>query len=585
MPQFNSSDQTAWASSRPVKQPDQFVEERWIIISQASNQGPYASNPCYFKKELSDQILGLDRAVVMMPYVIATTQRVGNAASFIGSPFFVAFKSAGSLTIVDRYILQVNNQTLTQNQNYAPIINNWRYLFSSSPDYHRTFGPAYLMGSELPATEVLSFGPNALSTGVNGVYNCNLINVAASANLASDQIQVSILKGPRWCNRAFWSRCVNIGQPARLEGANANPDASTANNANLDNRECVFQGVVADTVGGANGVRYTGWACIPLALMSDQFRGLGIRGWIGLNLTLFCNTCYNVEMAAGGLTMVNAGSNPVGSMCPLMVSQAGATAAAAAVNQPEYNGNIQKVGVAFGCYGLGPNDGITQAGGIQSLTTGGATYAELWAPEYKLTVNQMEEFLSAQRQVLEYFDHSFATNFPSVAANTTVSHTINGTLTSPRKLYMLLFPSKASLTNGVSAFETCIDNTPLYAGAQLKCINAVVTIEGNPIFPNQMQYGYQDFLTNVKENITTNAGLVGQFNPTLFTKDMWDVSRVYVYDTSRYVKAGTSVAVRIQWKNCNSVPVEPFYLIEQFFKGEITTAPGKTVITQLPTAV
>ena len=586
--QFSSADEVAWALSKPSKKPMDFVREK-INWYQALNQGPYIQQPCNFHKTAGGEVLDFSRAEVAMPYVIQATQQgvaVGSvtATCTLSSPMFIGLKPGGTLNCVDKVVFQINGSTLGNQQNLSPVYAKLKYIFGTCEAYHKIMGPKYLMGNRLPVDEVLNY-QNTANGGFTAIttVNCNVTTSPTTGLKPQDSYLLTFLHGPLGCNKALYSRCINLGQPQTRDPTTPNANILDSVQANRVNACMTVAGAANGNaiVAGTAGVWLTGYMVIPLAKICDVFRGLGIRTWVDFNLALYMNSCYNVSVVAGGAGATNTGYSAAQSYVPFMISQAGASTYVAGNVQNGISpaGNILSASCIFGAY----NTTLYTAGAYTAPNSG--SYAELWIPEYQLDADEMSEFLSSPRSTLGFFDYFYINNYINVTSGGMRNDSLNGVLTCPRKIYMLVYPAVANLTNIVPLDATPTSYEPLYSTANIQIGHMNVKVNGVPIYPLNIEYQYQDWINNTQENLLLNAGLVPQLAGSLVTKDFWDCAKVYVMDLSRYTLPATPVPIIVNYTNLSGITIDVRYFVESYYEGLVEQAPNSFKVEQMPAEV
>ena len=354
---------------------------------------------------------------------------------------------------------------------------------------------------------------------------------------------------------------------------------------------------------GDLGVVITGYATIKLSMLYDIFRAIGLAQNVQFNLRLFMSSFYNAQIHTGGDYMTQAATSG-SSINPVMVSTAGCTQASGAVpagslDAPAAFGNIASVALCCGCVnscsgtaGSGSGDGP----GVHTTTNGtfatanGAAPAELWWAQYDLTPEQQQEFLATPKTVLSYYDQIPCVQYQNgnkAPAGSTVTQVINGTLTAPKKLYLVGWPTATNMTNGtaggVTGYTQCLSYEPYYStyGAQIN--NIQVKVQQVPIFAQPELYSWQDFVANVKGNIGLNAALTPQISGTLMSKALWDNAKVWVWDLSRYVLDAMPVSVQVSFTNLNTWDMDCHYVVEQLYSAPLEITPSSYKLLTAPT--
>ena len=593
-----SVDQTLWtiAKSR-VQKPFKFAREKWVYLT-SNNPGPFTSNAVSFTRAPSADCIDCQSFILSTPVsIVCSQQGASTYTNTLNHPQFVSFKPAGCLALVDRAVLTLNGQTVGIQNAYQSIYAWLKYLFQTSEDWHRSQGPLYLMGSELPLYEAQSCANNNMTTTITtGIYLANNNTIQPSGSSAGYVFSSAgyqlLSQGPYGYNRCLFSRCLNSGQPgSKNTGGTGDASADFGPTVSTRGLNILAMPSTSSSTTASIGVVITGYVNIKLSLLFDVFRALGLVQNLAFTLQVYFNSVIGAVPAVGGVTgMTNAGTL-YQTINPLMVSTAGLTANVAPVHNtsdstavPSYNGNISNVSVIVGCSGspVGNQGPGVNAGTNPTVNNVGAVNPELWFRQVELTGEQQQEFLAIPRNVLSYYDQYPVVTYQGsqcVTAGATAQHNLVGTLICPKKVYLLIWPKAAALANSVSAYQQCLSHEPYMSTYQAQINQIYPKIQGVPIFSQPVTYSWLDFVSNTSSNIGLNAALVPQISGTLMSKELWDSCKVYVWDLSRYTADAQPVSVVMSWVNLNSYDVDSHYIVESKFEASLEVSPSSFKLT------
>jgi hypothetical protein len=576
--QITTSDNTNWYLNEATPKPIVFEAEKWSVQDSTAS-GPYNNQPIVFKRNKTPALADYSRAFVAVPYVISCTQRatasIADVQSF-SSPFICPqFKAGGSNNLVNRVQIQVGGGTqLGNSMDMNHIYSNLRYVFGTSESVHKTLGGRWLMGDRLPFDDVASYDNTLVGTASFTMTNCkaNLTNTAGVFGSEGNPCP-TFKKGPQSFSRGLYSRCVNIGTPAVMSTIAGN-GYGVANPNAVKSRTTHVAWVVANTTNtavvlGADGILVKGTAIIDLANIHDAFRALGIRSWLDLTITLSVSYCYDISIDANGLTTGGTCSN---NFCPLIVPQSGFTALTTALsaNECSFGGSISKVALVCGA------DVAQYVGGV--FTPRGGQSCQLYIPEYELSDSMKRDFLNKNKKTIEFVDFTMNNSFINIpASGANVSHTLTG-LVRPRKIYMLLYPAGASYANTGSVHTNATSFEPMYSSANLSVGRIQVRCNNNPLFNAPLDFQYVDFVANV-QGALPNSGRILNGNTGLITKAFWDISKIYVFDVSRFSAEGLPSDVNIQFDNNCNIAMDVLYLVENLYTVDIDSTASDTLVS------
>ena len=608
-----SSDAVAWQASRPVEPKFSYNRIKWTSLQ--SNSASLLTNvAANFRRNASPEIVDWSRGFLAAPYVISTQIIGANATAAqcsLSSPFYIGLKPGGWLNAVDHFDLLIGgSQRVGNSSPFNNVYANLRYIFSASTNFHRTIGGRYAMGTALPDEEILAY-QNALPTGnaATGILACNAVftpanngRTSAGAGLGvggtplaakvADTGVVSGNQGPYGYNAGLYSRMINLGQNGltdmTLQNITTNTSVSVA-------RGCYVEGVACDaatSTAGTTGPTLSGWAIIPLAMMGDQFRSLGMRAWVDFTLNVYFNSVVNARPVAGGKGYMTSAGTPSWNQNILMVSQAGCTATTCAANEIATQGNILSCGIVFGsqtsAYNVAANS-TSPGGGFSNPSGGQQTFqssnnwnVELWFPTYELQPEQYEQFLASPREELAYSDFQYLPGQTATAAGSQATYNL-GNLISPRGIFMILKADTSILLNNVPVSLQCVSYEPMYPTAKTNASALNLTVNSEPIYASPINYSYVDFCANFMERSSIlNANLIPDLTAGLYSKAAYDVAPIYYFDLSRYVYSGQSAAILITFQNNSPFTINADFFVEQWQIGLVSQTPSQFAVVQQP---
>ena len=623
-----TSDQISWdLSQKNNRTPMRYASEKWQV-TYSQNQGVWSTNSLNFNRPLSENIIDFSRMILCLPFTIATTiQAAPGNTVYNNNAQFYSWKLGGVLNAVDRFILLLNGTTCGLQQSYLPVYSWLKYQFNTSVDWHRAFGGSLQAGSELVKDEINSYssinysayaanslgGNTGFCMSMNGTTSAtgNLLNAPYAGTMGKipDPGFQTLNQGSLGFNRGLWSRCVQMNGIGSLF-----PAADSSGNGftpNVNNRASVMYAIENTTGSAANylGCCTSGWLSLPLSMIINQFSALGLCANVQFTLQLFLNSFLNSQpsiAAADGVSYGRVGMASAGNLAqnynPLIVTQAGCsppwTGSGYSVSLPATGGNIKAIGLAFGCFGVSASGtaanpqvsgvSINTSSGTMSYNSLGSQNAELWYPEVYLSGKEMEEFLGSPKSVLSYWDFQNILQFQGsngLGAGSLANFTLQGTLTSPRKIYVLAFPSSTLWLNNVNYYQQCLSNEPLISTPNVNLGNINCKVQSVPIYAQSLLYDYITFVNQVQEDVGFGAGLTPQLSGTLISREAWDRSKIWVFDTSRYCNSAQPVSVVLQFQNTNAFSLDFHIVVEQKMESEISRTATSWTLKQVPSEV
>lgn len=547
-----------------------YSDVQWVYLNSIAQGSP--NNSIQWNRPQSSDWIYWPSGFVMIPVSISTlTATTLAATSSINAPLSIGLKPAGTLSLIDKVNVQLNGRSFSQVATLHSVWMHLRNIFKYSRNYLELVGASMFKGRSMPALEV------------NHYYN----NQTAAATLvvtqdqghvtpALDRTEFNSLRSPLAYNRVLYERCMQAAFPSGLitqttaatAGSLSNQNAAVNNTAVVQNvRQSRYLPSASNPAAGGVGGSYYLYCPIPLVELSDIFANLGLARNLGLNLTVFVNNCSGVGApqsaavtAAGSVYAHQNSTNGTfrNSSCPIMITDVGAATegtGAATYDQ----GNISTATVQIG------------------YDTGSVAFSELWLPICSPTPEQEKVLLANSERVVEYDDFVLQTA-SALAATASISLTPFASINSPKKLYILQFVDASAVTSACQPEFSVTSCAPYYSDAFQGLYNITVKVNNTPISNIVEQYNYQDFWKNVLPQSGIQAGLDCRLAAGLVSSDFWNMSKVFVFDLTRYCPSGVTVQLSVNASNNSNYASKLLFFVEQRFQTKVVMSAEKSDI-------
>jgi hypothetical protein len=189
----------------------------------------------------------------------------------------------------------------------------------------------------------------------------------------------------------------------------------------------------------------------------------------------------------------------------------------------------------------------------------------------------------------------------SVGAGSSVSQILTNGISRPR--YLLIIPQMAGIINGsakgnlTSSFTTASTNglsalgspmnspfssAPGTCGPQAVISSLNILVSGQNIYQSNYQYGFEQYLQEVRGSNSLNGGLPLALSSGLISQQDWENGYRFIYvDLSRRVSQANddiSRSIQVSFTNSSAYCMDYFYVIAYEKQISISTSTGALII-------
>ena len=570
------SDEYTYYSSQTEDKNDFIFSNVQTNYITDNNNGAYPQGSVVFDLSTlsnSGKYIDFQNSSIVIPLVMNCNLTTTKTAPDYENAFMASLKN-GYHQLVNSMSVEVSNMQTVNLTSMSNLDINFRLLTTSSLEDERNFLPS--IGFHKDTAESIYY-TDAVSMEGLGECNNKLKNTTFTSlgNWGS-----SVWDG----NRGRLERQMNTSfDPINGRGGSAGTNLTTAAVANESGKNHVV-------FNGAKDITYNILATIPLKILHDFFKKLhltkGMYMRLVLNLNTQCST--SVVLAPNGTTAANIEYKSfttisLNNVFPCMLSPTGQT-----------NGFD-----ADGVTGVKLTLGIGKS--FDTATTyshPAMTSCRFYARVCEMTPQAEELYLSAvpSKRILYNDILSFSTL--NQAAGTTVSQILTNGISRPR--YLLIIPQMAGTINGSkrdsllsqfaaglpaalgSPMNSPFSSSPATTGFQAVISNLNVLVSGQTIYQQNYQYGFEEFLNEVRGCNSLNGGIPLALSSGLLSQTEWDNGyRVCVVDLSRRISQSnddTSRSIQVSFKNAASYACDFQYILSYQKEVVISTSTGALII-------
>jgi hypothetical protein len=310
------------------------------------------------------------------------------------------------------------------------------------------------------------------------------------------------------------------------------------------------------------------YGIINLKYVLDAFAKIGLVKSISMRLKLYVNTgAVSVSVATpnDAATSYGAFTSTFSNTCPfsvnLLTGASGAGGFVAGVDT-----------ITAGLYIVKPPSTFSGGGAVNititSPTTNPMSQCTLYHSVIKLDLQSESEYINDNRAKKIIYEKIFYNSSLSVGLSSNINKTITNSVKNPIGLVIIPFVSKAGAAGALSAaalgfaqYESPWDTAPS-TGAPLSITNLSVSLGGNKVTSEVLNYTYQNFLHQVALAETLTASDIG-LNVGLISQEYWESNRVYYMDLSRSrdIDKEKNREIYVEGKNNSNVPIDVHFFV------------------------
>lgn len=503
-------------SSQAEGTPSVFVRKDWLSILDNQNRNYQGNQSVIDTSQLanSNKYMNYREAYLTIPLFIAIT----GAHNFATTPFdyCIGMKNFYG-SVIHSFTLDYNGSTIIQQTPFCSLWNSFKLMTSLSYQDLITQGPT------------IGFFPDTsssvgLSANQGVINNCISTPLATIANLTTNlgtTTNEGLLKRMSWTNfnpsAIPLTNAVSAPVPSPL-GTQAYSAMLTQANLQSMWNSCIFNRANGGMLIGVLGVVY-------LKHLHSFFERVPLLKGVFMKLTInFNQPSVAFASAGGGAALTyNAGSvNPLGGVCPLMVSNLAAQLTA--------NDYVVSLSIGQTCNGTNATAVTALAGTTQNPIGSGSILLNL--PAYTFNPVFESSYLSSPIKKIVYED-IYQYTIKSQSGN--FNNLITNGIANIKSVLVLPFTSAGQLgTAGNTASLIPIQSAfdPAGGGPTSPLIqfnNFNIQISGQNAIYNSERYAYEQFLNQVYGYNAVNGGMTDGLTSGLVGMNDFEMEYCYYY--------------------------------------------------------
>ena len=458
--------------------------------------------------------------------------------------------------------LEVGNNSVVNLTNFANIDINYKILNSFSQDDVKNLGPSLLFGG-LDTPESVSYkGVDA----PEGLGECN------------NKIKETVFTSAGGYGTTSYTQ--NKGRAERMKYTSFNPTATeiahfkTAQNCNVSGKNyCAIS---------TSEVVYYITANLPCKFLHDIFAKMPLTKAMYIRLILNLNTQSQIVLSTDATDYTARVSvNSPHNVLPFQLSQIGAGEGLVATGATELTASI----------GIGKS-----YDGTVSHPSGNST--RFYATVYDASPAYEERILQTMPVKQVYYDDILSFEIKGVNAGENVSRILSNGISRAR--YMIIQPLLSATMNGSATIggQTAFVaghamNSPMnspFSSAPATCVpyggggltNFNVLISGSNLYQSNINFGWEEFLTQMRGSYSVNGGQSVGLSRGLISQSDWENGYGFVYvDLARKISTASdevSRSYQLQFTNNTNVMCDYIVIIGYERQLGISLANGSLVV-------
>lgn len=565
-------DEFAFYNSQQEQKNEFIFQNSQYVYCPDQNSGSYPNGQVVFdlaSLSNSGKFIDFQSSHITVPLVmdITNTLQAGNNAQNL----FSASLKNGYHQLINSMSVEITNAQVVNLTNFSNLDINYRLLTTSSLEDERNFLPSINFHKDTAESIYYSDVKSA-----SGIGESN--NVIANSNFTTtDGWGASFINH----NDGRLKRCFNTS----FDPADSSIGSEKFKLVNASTVKTSGKNFAEKT--GNTSVQYYILATIPLKIIHDLFKNLPLTRNMYMRLILNLNTQCQSVITVGTSKFEGFSTTSLNNVFPCMVSPIG-------------DGK-----------GIKLDDAITRSTitlGIGKSFNTASTYSHpamtscrFYAKMLEFSPLYEEMYLSAVPTKTILYNDILSFQTLSVGAGSTVSQILTNGISRPR--YLLIIPQMAGVINGsakanlASSFTTALANglsalgSPMnspFSSAPGTCApQAVISslnilVSGQNIYQSNYQYGFEQYLQEVRGSNSLNGGLPLALSSGLLSQQEWENGYRFCYiDLSRRVSQANddiSRSIQVSFTNSATYAMDYYYIIAYQKQISISTSTGALII-------
>ena len=547
------------------QEPEFIFSDKQVIYVPDSNNGSYPSGVVSFDLTSianTSKWLDLQNSFISIPLVMSCKATGGAfATANLENAFAMSLKNH-VFQLLHSMSLEIGNNSVVNLTNFSNIDINYKILNSFSQDDVKNLGPSILFGGLDTAESVAYKGVDAPA----GLGECN--NSIQETNFTSAG------------GYGTTSYTQNKGRAERMKYTSFNPSATEVANFKTS-QNCNVSGKNYCTI-STSEVVYFVTANLPCKFLHDIFAKMPITKAMYIRLILNLNTQSQIVLSTDatdytGRVSVNSPHN----VLPFQLSEIGAGKGLVATGVTELTASI----------GIGKS-----YDGTVAHPSGNST--RFYATVYDASPAYEERILQTMPVKQVYYDDILSFEIKGVNAGENVSRILSNGISKAR--YMIIQPLLSATMNGSAtiAGQTTFTaghtmNSPMnspFSSAPATCVpygggglsNFNVLISGSNLYQSNINFGWEEFLTQMRGSNSVNGGQSVGLSSGLISQSDWENGYGFVYvDLARKVSMASdevSRSYQVQFTNNTNVQCDYIVIIGYERQLGISLATGSLVV-------
>ena len=552
-------------STLAPQSPEFVFSEKQTIFVPDSNNGSFPSGVVSFDlTSLANQSkwLDLQQSFISIPLVMQLKASAGAfSTANVENAFAMSLKNH-VFQLLHSMSLEIGNNSVVNLTNFANIDINYKILNSFSHDDVKNFGPSILFGG-LDTPESVNYQG---ADDPAGLGECNNTIKETTFTSAGGYGTTSMTQ--------------NKGRLERMKYTSFNPAATEIANFKSA-QQCNVSGKNYCTI-STSAITYYVTANLPCKFLHDIFQKLPLTKGMYMRLILNLNTQAQIVLTTNGTNYQGRVSvNSPHNVIPFQLS-------------PIASGDGF---VSTGATQLTADIGIGKSyDGTVSHPSGNS--CRFYATVYEASPAYEERILQTLPVKQVHYDDILSFEIKGVNSGESVSRILSNGISRAR--YMIIHPLLSASLNGSAtiAGQTTfaaghVMNSPMnspfsaapgtclpYGGGAVSSFNVLVS--GSNLYQANIDYGWQEFLTEVRGSKGLNGGLSTGLSSGLIGQSEWENGYGFVYvDLSRKVSTASddvSRSYQVLFQNNSNVQCDYIIIIGYEREIGISLANGSLVV-------